>query len=291
MNTIEGKNIIIIGGAGFIGSHLCEKLSSNNKIISLDNYLSGSKKNHISGVEYIEGSSKDISKLIKNFSPDFIFHLGEYSRVESSFDDYELVIENNLLPFSKVLVFAKEHNAKLIYSGSSTKFAKYSGDEIHSPYAWVKSKNTEHLINYAEWFSLEYAIVYFYNAYGGNEIESGIYSTLIGIYKRLYREGVRELPVVEPGTQLRNFTHYSDIVNGLEAVAINGHGDGFGIGSDKSVSILDVVKFFGSSHKIIPSRRGNRKTADLVTENTKALGWSAKVDIEEHINEFIKNLK
>ena len=284
---IKNKNILIIGGAGFIGSHLSEYLVSNNSVLSIDNYLSGTRENHVAGVKYIEGSSKDIWDLAGNFSADIIYHLGEYSRVESSFDDYELVIENNLVPFSKVLLYAKHHNAKLVYSGSSTKFAKYTNDDTNSPYAWVKSINTEHLVNYANWFSLEYAIVYFYNAYGGNEIGSGKYSTLIAKYKRLYKEGIKDLPVVSPGTQLRNFTHYSDIVRGLIMVALKGSGDGFGIGSDRSVSILDIVSYLKCSPTLIPSRRGNREDAKLVTTNTKALGWHPQYDIEEYLNSFV----
>jgi UDP-glucose 4-epimerase len=291
MKKIKGKNIIVIGGAGFIGSHLIEKLITNNNVVSIDNYLSGTEDNHFDGAKYIVGSCENISQLVRYFSPNLIFHLGEYSRVESSFDDYQLVIDNNLAPFSKVLLYAKEHDAKLIYSGSSTKFAHYNDDEIHSPYAWVKSKNTEHLINYAKWFSLEYAIVYFYNAYGGNEIRDGKYSTLIGKYKKLYASGERNLPVVSPGTQLRNFTHYSDIISGLEAVAIDGNGDGYGIGSDKAVSILDIVNYLRCSPSLLPSRRGNRQNAELVTKNTKEIGWSAKVDIEEYLRQFVSRNK
>jgi UDP-glucose 4-epimerase len=225
-----------------------------------------------------------------DFVPDLIFHLGEYSRVESSYDDYSIVVENNLLPFSAVLLYAKLHNAKLIYSGSSTKFAQYSDDEIQSPYAWTKAKNTEHLIHFAEWFSLEYAIVYFYNAYGGNEIDNGPFSTVIGKFKKLYSEGKRTLPVVSPGTQLRNFTHYSDIISGLVAVALNGSGDGYGIGGDRSISMLDLVGYFGCSPSFIPSRRGNRQSAELLTETTKALGWSPKVDIQQHLSNYCRKV-
>jgi UDP-glucose 4-epimerase len=290
MEIIKDKNIIVIGGAGFIGSHLSDILAPNNTVISIDNYISGNKKNHIADVQYIEGSSIDILKLTGDFSPDIIFHLGEYSRVESSYDDYPIVIENNLIPFSAVLCYAKRHNAKLVYSGSSTKFAQYSDNEFQSPYAWTKAKNTEHLIHYAEWFGLDHAIVYFYNAYGGNEIETGPFSTVIGKYKYLYARGDRVLPVVSPGTQLRNFTHYSDIVSGLITVALNGSGDGYGIGGDRSISMLDVVKYFGCSPSFIPNRRGNRQSAELLTESTKALGWSPKVDIQQHLSNFCKNL-
>ncbi len=289
MEMLQNKVIIVIGGAGFVGSHLCDYLKTNNTLISLDNYLSGNKNNHVPGVTYIEGSSLNIAELVGEFSPDIIFHLGEYSRVESSFDDYDLVIQNNLVPFSAVLNFAKENCAKLIYSGSSTKFANYNIDDEQSPYAWVKAKNTEHLINYANWFSLEYAIVYFYNVYGGNEIGTGPFSTVIAKYKRLFLEGKKSLPVVSPGTQVRNFTHYSDIVNGLVTVALKGSGDGFGIGNDRSISMLELVDCFGCSPELIPSRRGNRESAELVTDATQALGWVAEVDLAEYLARFIRD--
>lgn len=283
---IENKNIIIIGGAGFIGSHLAERLALTNTVVSIDNYLSGSKRNHVNGVRYIEGSSVDISRLAESVIPDIIFHFGEYSRVESSYDDYQLVVDNNSTPFSAVLQFAKKNNAKLIYSGSSTKFAHYGSNDTQSPYAWFKEKNTEHLINYAEWFSLNYAIVYFYNVYGGREVDVGPFSTVMAKFKRLYAGGERELPVVSPGTQLRNFTHYSDVVNGLLTVALKGSGDGYGIGSDESVSMLDVVKYFGCSPISLPPRRGNRESAELMTSATKALGWKPKVVLQQYIRDF-----
>ena len=289
METLQNKVIIVIGGAGFVGSHLCEFLRTHNTVISLDNYLSGNKDNHVSDVTYIEGSSLDIAELAKELSPDIIFHLGEYSRVESSFDDYDLVLQNNLVPFSAVLNFAKKKGAKLIYSGSSTKFANYDIDDVQSPYAWVKAKNTEHLINYASWFSLEYAIVYFYNVYGGNEIATGPFSTVIAKFKKLYLEGRKSLPVVSPGSQVRNFTHYSDIVSGLVAVALKGSGDGFGIGNDRSISMLELVDQLGCTPEMIPNRRGNRESAELVTSATKALGWSSKVDLEDYLASFIAN--
>lgn len=287
MEKIEGRNIIVIGGAGFVGSHLCDFLQPYNTVISIDNYLSGRESNHVSGVTYRKGSSLNISTLAADFCPDIIFHLGEYSRVESSYDDYDLVIENNLVPFSYVLNYAHEKGAKLIYSGSSTKFASYQDDEKPSPYAWIKEKNTEHLINYSSWFGLEYGIVYFYNVYGGNEVDEGQFATVIGKYKKLILDGADSLPVVAPGDQLRNFTHYSDIVSGLVTVALKGFGDGYGIGADRSVSMKDIVNFLGLTPHYIPPRRGNRLCAELVTSATRKLGWTPKVDIKEHLKEFI----
>ena len=143
-------------------------------------------------------------------------------------------------------------------------------------------------MNFSSWFGLDYAIVYFYNVYGGNEISDGQFATVIGKFKKLVSEGEKSLPVVEPGQQLRNFTHYSDIISGLVTVALKGSGDGFGIGSDRAVSMLDIVKFLKCTPHYVPARRGNRMSADLVTIATQKLGWRPKVDIEDHLAEFFK---
>ena len=288
MKVIRNKEILVIGGAGFIGSHLCEFLCDHNNVISLDNYSTGKKENHVDKVNYLKGSSKDIFNLDLKLNPDYVFHLGEYSRVETSFEDYSIVIENNLASFSKVLEFTKLKNAKLIYCGSSTKFAKYSKDNFLSPYAWTKSINTEHLINYAKWFDLKYAIVYFYNAYGGNEIGEGKFSTLIAKYKKLYSDGKRKLPLVKPGSQKRNFTHYSDIIRALNLVALKGEGDGFGIGSEVNVSVKEVIKYFGCKPIFLPERKGNRTSAKLFVSKTKKLGWEPKIKLKDHIEDFLE---
>ena len=286
---MKNKNVLVIGGAGFIGSHLCEELVKNNTVTSLDNYLTGSISNHINGIDYYKGNSSDIDEKCGDLKPDLIFHLGEYSRVETSFDDYNMVIDNNLCQFSKVLEYAKKNNSKLLYSGSSTKFGDSLGGAEASPYAWTKSTNTKHLVNYANWFGLKYAIVYFYNAYGGNELFSGKYATLIGKYLNLFKENCSKLPVVKPGTQKRNFTHFSDIVSALIVVGEKGDGDGYGIGSDESHSVLDVVKYFGLEVEWLEERRGNRLEADLITTKTKELGWKPKVSLEKYVKNKIEN--
>lgn len=289
MTSITKKNILILGGAGFIGSHLCDALRKENKIVSIDNYLSGKEENHFSGVKYIKGFSGNISELAKNFSPDLIFHFGEYSRVETSFEDYDLLFKNNVLPFKEVLNFAKKNNSKLIYAGSSTKFASYDKHNILSPYAWFKVLNTEHLINYSNWFGLQFAIVYFYNVYGGNEIDEGKYSTVIGKFKKLYSEGKRKLPLVEPGTQKRNFTYYRDVIEALKLIALYGNGDGYGIGSSHSHSMKEVVSFFGCEPVYLPKRRGNRNDSKLIVSRTKKIGWKPKTNLKNHIKEFINH--
>lgn len=282
--------ILVTGGAGFVGSHLCEALAQyeDNEVYSLDNYFTGSVNNHVAKVTYLVGSTRDIEKLV-DFIPDIIFHLGEYSRVEQSFDDVALVWEYNKLGTLAVLEFVRKTGAKLIYAGSSTKFGDGGSGSNQSPYAWSKSSNTELVKNYGIWFGIDYAITYFYNVYGKREIESGKYATLIAIYKSRMRDKL-SLKVVEPGTQLRNFTHVSDIVNGLILVGKFGAGDEYGIGHPEAYSILEVAQLFGGEIEYLPARKGNRMSAPVVTDKTKALGWCPEISLCEYVQVLRLNM-
>jgi UDP-glucose 4-epimerase len=278
--------ILVTGGAGFIGSHLIEGILSNNEVYSLDNYSTGSKENHIKGAIYIKGETKDIDKLIK-FTPDIIYHLGEYSRVEQSFDDIEKVWSSNKDGIFAVLQFCRKTKAKIVYAGSSTKFGDDGIGRTQSPYAWSKASNTELVENYGNWFGITYAITYFYNVYGGREISFGKYATLIALFKEKYKNNL-PLTVVKPGTQLRNFTHIDDIISGLIIVGERGLGDGYCIGHTKAYSILDIAKMFGSKIEMLQERRGNRASASIKCEKIKKLGWQEEKSVEEHISDFLK---
>jgi UDP-glucose 4-epimerase len=289
MNNLVKKKILVTGGAGFIGSHLCEELSKNstNEIFSIDNYFTGSVKNHIKNVNYIKGSTKDIAKLIQ-FEPDLVYHLGEYSRVEQSFQDIEKVWDFNTLGTFSVLEFVRRTGAKLVYSGSSTKFADNGIGSNQSPYAWIKASNTELIINYGEWFDIKYAITYFYNAYGGREISKGRYATLIALFKENMRKKL-PLNVVKPGSQKRNFTHIDDIISGLILVGEKGEGDGYGIGCATSYSVLEIAKMFGGEVNFLPERKGNRMTGEVTTIKTEKLGWKSKIAINDYIERLNLN--
>jgi len=284
------KKVLITGGAGFIGSHLCEELVKHKNVVvySLDNYSTGSKSNHVEGVTYIEGETADIHDHI-DFNPDCIYHLGEYSRVEQSFDDVETVWKYNKDGIFSVLQFARKSGAKFIYAGSSTKFGDGGLGRNQSPYAWTKATNTELVVNYGEWFNLPYAIVYFYNVYGGREISSGKYATVIALFKERVKQG-KPLTVVSPGSQKRNFTHISDIISGIVLVGEKGYGDDFGIGCKDAFSILDVAKMFRGEIEMLPERRGNRMISDVVTDKVAALGWDSKINLNEHIDIFLDEI-
>jgi len=281
------KKILVTGGAGFVGSHLCQRLAANNKydVYSLDNYSTGVESNHVENVTYIKGDTREIAHLV-DFKPDYIYHLGEYSRVEQSFDDIEKVWNYNKDGTFAVLQFCRLTGAKIIYAGSSTKFSDGGIGRSQSPYAWSKSTNTELVVNYGKWFSVPYAITYFYNVYGQREIAHGKYATLIALFMEKHRNK-EKLTVVAPGTQQRNFTHVDDIIDGLILVGEKGYGDEFGIGSTNSYSVIEIAQMFGGDIEMLPERKGNRMTADVITSKTEALGWSPKRTIHEYINEYL----
>ena len=283
---MKGKKILVTGGAGFIGSHLCQRLvKDGNEVISIDNYFTGTERNHIQGVRYYSYSTDSLLNSPFVYEPNFdiVYHLGEYSRVEQSFNDIRLVHKYNTQGTFQILEYIRDTGAKLIYAGSSTKFSDNGADA--SPYAFTKAQNTQLVINYGKWFDIDYAITYFYNVYGGREIKEGKYATLIALFKKRMKQN-KKLKVVSPGTQERNFTYIDDIINALVLIGEQGKGDGYGIGSDKSYSILEVAKMFGGEIEMLPERKGNRMTGKVITEKTKSLGWQPIHNLEDYINEI-----
>lgn len=281
---------LVTGGAGFVGSHLCEQLASNpiNEVVSLDNYFTGSEANEVEGVKYVTGSTEDILSIFPHGSFDYIFHLGEYSRVEQSFDDIDLVWKFNKLGTYEVLKFAQKTGAKLIYAGSSTKYADFSPEYVMSPYAWSKASNTEFVKQYCKWYNIDYAITYFYNVYGKREIAGGKYATLIAKYREAMKNG-EPLTVVAPGIQQRNFTHVDDIVSALLLIAQSGHGDEYGIGNPTAYPILQVAEMFGGKIQVLPERKGNRMTAPVIDSKTRQLGWEPKYNLKDWIETLKQN--
>jgi len=275
------KTVLVTGGTGFVGSHLCERLlRDGHRVISLDNYFTGTEANHIPGVTYRNGHTKDIATHIPE-TPDIVFHLGEYARTEQSFDDVALVWDLNIAGTFAVVEFCRTKKCKIVYAGSSTKFADDGDGRVQSPYAWMKAVNTELVVNYGAWFGLDYAVAYFYNVYGPRE-RSGKYGTLIRIFDEYCSKG-ELLQVTSPGTQERNFTHVHDIVEGLILVADKGQGDNYGIGADVAYSVLDVAHMFGGEIVMMPERKGNRIHGGVDNKKVKELGWIQKHELPAYI--------
>ena len=283
---MENSNILVTGGAGFVGSNLIKSLKKKYpeaKIVSVDNYFTGKRENHIEGVEYIDQSVAEFLKSDSDFVPNYVFHFGEYSRIVKSFEDIEYLMETNLTSTSTLLERCRQWNAKLIYSASSSKFGNGGEDENLSPYAWVKAKMVELIKNYRRWYGLSYEIVYFFNVYGEGQIEEGDYATVIGIFEKQYREG-KALTVVHPGTQSRDFTHIDDIVEGTLLAATKNLNHEWHLRTGINTKIIDLALMFDSPYKLVPARRGERFDAQYFESDTESLlGWKPKMKLIDYI--------
>ncbi|MDE2079553.1 MAG: NAD-dependent epimerase/dehydratase family protein [Patescibacteria group bacterium] len=289
MSIAGHKTIVVTGGAGFVGSRLCARLAAEgHRVISLDNYFAGSRDSCVPGVDYREGHTKNIAAHIPE-TPDIIFHLGEYARVEQSLLEPDVVYDLNVLGTEGVIEFWKENQkekpCKLVYAGSSTKFGDGGLARNATPYASSKADNTEKVKAIGDEFSLPYAITYFYNVFGPGE-RAGAYGTVIEMFKQMYLKGT-PISVVLPGTQERNFTHVDDIVDGLVLVAEKGQGDEYGLGNEKKFSMLEVARLFGDDIVMLPERAGNRMSSALDTSKARALGWEAVRRLEDYLQEFL----
>ena len=288
------KLILVTGGAGFVGTNLIKHLlkKTNYNIISLDNYSSGYKTNHIknSRVKYVRGKTSNINSLIKNPSKvKTIFHFGEFARIYQSFLKMNECIESNSVGSNAVFNFCLKYNIKLIYSATSASLGNNGKDKNLSPYAFTKSKNLELLENLKKWFNFKYEVIYFYNVYGPHQICKGQMSTVIGIFEDHYKRG-KPLPVVKPGTQTRRFTHIDDTINICYLAWKKNLCRHYSIANKKSHSLLEVAKMFNSKIKFLPKRPGERYASALINKNlsNKMYKHFGKINLKNYIKNFIR---
>ena len=291
------KNIIVVtGGAGFIGSNLIELLLKKNylKIISLDNYSCGTKKNHIGDkrVSYLNGDTKNINKILqkkKKFIHS-IFHFGEFARIYQSFSKMNECIESNTIGTNAVFNFCLKNKIKLIYSATSASIGNNGNDKNLSPYAFTKSKNLEMLENLKKWFNFRYEVVYFYNVYGPKQISTGSMATVIGIFEEQYKKN-KPLTVVKPGTQSRRFTHIKDTINVCYYAWKENRCRHYSISNKKSYTILQVAKMFNTKIKYLKSRPGERYASALTNMNlsVKVYKFYGKIQLKDYLKKIVKS--
>ena len=293
------KNLLVVtGGAGFVGSNLIKSLLKEKSydIISIDNYSSGSKENHINSkrINYIRGETTNILKILKRKKKyvKCVFHFGEFSRIYQSFKKFDTCFNSNSIGTQEVFRFCLENKIKLIYSATSATLGNKGNDKNLSPYAFTKSKNLELLENLKKWFKLKYEIIYFYNVYGDMQIEKGFMATVIGIFQNQYKKNL-PLTVVRPGTQSRRFTHISDTINVCIKAWKSNKCLHHSISHKKSYSIKDVAKMFGSKVRYLPPRKGERYASALtnMSYNNKVIKYYGKINLKDYITSFIRNVR
>jgi UDP-glucose 4-epimerase len=294
---VSMKNYIVVtGGAGFVGSNLIEFLlkKTNYKIISLDNYLSGTKKNHIKDkrVQYIKNETLNISKVLEKQKKKVkaIFHFGEFSRIYQSFKKFNECFKSNSIGSNAVFKFCLENNIKLIYSATSASLGNKGNDKNLSPYAFTKSKNLELLENLKKWFNFKFEVIFFYNVYGPRQIKFGEMATVIGIFENQYLNK-KPLSVVKPGTQTRRFTHIKDTVQICYDAFKANKCRYYGISNKNSYSILEVAKMFETKTLYLKPRSGERYASALtkITHNNKIIQKFGRLQLKDYVSSFIKS--
>lgn len=284
------KIILVTGGAGHVGSHVVELLAADpkNKVISLDNYSTGQTKNHIKGVEYRRGHTKNINKLVPE-TLDIVYHLGEYARVAPSFDEPKKVYDSNIVGTFAVVEFCHHRKVKkLVYAASSTKFAIEGNGRHQNPYSFTKAVNVDLIKDYGKWYGLPYAICYFYNAFGPKENGVGKYATLIAKFEQAYLNN-KPFTVVKPGTQKRNFTYVGDLARGIIMVGQKGSGDGYALNNPKAFSVAEVAEAFGGPIKYVTGYPGRSESGETPTKARQELGWDTTMNVLDYIKDFVKN--
>jgi len=290
------KIIIVTGGAGFVGSNLINILLKRTKfrLISIDNYSSGCKKNHIKNarVKYINADTKNISKVLNPYKKEIntIFHFGEFSRIYQSFLRMKECINSNTIGSHEVFNFCLSNKIKLIYSATSASIGNKGNDKNLSPYAFTKAKNLELLENLKKWFNFKFEIVYFYNVYGPGQIKVGSMSTVIGIFEDQFRKKI-PLTVVRPGSQSRRFTHIDDTIEACYHAWKKNECKHYSISNRKSYTIIEVAKLFDTKIKLLPPRKGERYASALTSMNlsNKVNKIFGKIDLKDYLANIVKN--
>ena len=290
------KKILVTGGAGFVGTNLINLLlkKTKYKIISIDDYSSGTKKNHLRSnrVKYYKGNTKNISEIIKNPREIIaVFHFGEFARIYQSFIKMNKCINSNSVGTNAVFNYCLKNKIKLIYSATSASLGNKGSDKNLSPYAFTKAKNLELLENLKKWFNFKYEVIYFYNVYGPNQICVGDMATVIGIFENNYKKR-KSLPVVKPGTQTRRFTHIFDTVEICYMAWKKNLCRHYSIANKKTYSINAVAKMFKTKIRYLPKRKGERYASALTNKNlsNKVYKYFGKIELKNYIQNFLLKL-
>lgn len=283
MNTMKKLNILVTGGAGFVGTNLIKKLLKHgHDVISIDNYSTGYDTNHVDGCKYLYGDITD-KEVIESLPTDIdvMFHMAALARIQPSLKNPTRTIENNFNSTLNVLEYARINDIQVIYAGSSSMHHGLYG----SPYAWSKFGGEELCKVYSSVYDLNTAICRFYNVYGPHQLRTGTYATVIGIFLDQYENG-KPLTITGDGEQRRDFTHIDDIVDALyQCMGKEFRAEFFELGRGVNYSINELAAMWGGyPTEYIDARPGEYPCTLCEDKNAREkLGWVPFRNLDDYI--------
>ena len=274
--------VIVTGGAGFVGTNLCKKLMElGHKVTSIDNYSTGKKENHIEGVRYENFDIRNIHdyKWVYNEHPDIIFHMAAIARIQPSFEQPKKYFTTNANGTLEIVDYCAKNNVSLIYAGSSS---HHSG-KFKNPYTFSKDVGEEIVKLYQEHYDLKASIVRFYNVYGPYQLTEGGYTTLIGRWLNNIEKGI-DCEIYGDGNQRRDFTHVDDIVDALVRIQKQqAYNNNFELGRGRNHSVNEIAEMLNVIPVYKPSKPGEaRNTLNTDTLAKDILGWDPQIDLEDY---------
>jgi UDP-glucose 4-epimerase len=285
---------LVTGGAGFIGSNLVDRLIElGNEVVCIDNesaechdqfYWNGVAQNY----KYDICNYDLVAPLFKDV--DCVFHVASDARIQPAILNPKKSIENNVIGTSNVLELSRINKVKrVIYSSTSSAYGKKAllpnietqpSDPL-TPYSTAKVFGENLARVYYNLYGLETISLRYFNVYGDRQPLKGQYAPVIGLFLKQHEEG-KPLTVVGDGSQRRDFTHISDVIqaNILASEIKNGFGEVYNIGYGSNYSILDIANMISNDIKFIPSRIG--EVQETLASNSKfkdLTGWIPKVSL------------
>jgi nucleoside-diphosphate-sugar epimerase len=290
--------VLVTGGAGFIGSHLCEGLIARGlEVRVLDNLSYGRREWVPAQTEFLEGDIRDPAACRRAAAGVHgVFHLAAMSRSGPSQEQIELCTASNIVGTQNMLLAARDARVKrFIYSGSSTYYGNRTPPHRESDppdllniYGVTKRVGEQYTLLFDQGFDLPSLVLRYFNVYGPRQPETGAYALVLGIFLKR-RADRKVLEIHGDGRQRRDFVHVRDVVAAnIAAYESSLRGEIFNVGSGTSLSVKELADLISPDQVHIEARKGDSMaTLADISKIGAQLGWSPKITFEQGLKELL----